>query len=126
MRPKDIGTRAETAVVNALHRMGHPDAARVALAGSADRGDIHIPRLQVCIEVKAGAQTRSVSDRQRLDWLQDAHAEAARCGPDWWPVLVLQRHGVGPTNADRWWAWQQLHGVPFATLLADAPHWWTR
>ena len=69
MRPKDIGTRAETAVVDYLRRCGFPNVERRALAGVNDRGDIAgLPG--VVIEVK---------DHGRMElatWLNEAQAEA--------------------------------------------------
>ncbi|MEU4234155.1 hypothetical protein AB0F17_58615 [Nonomuraea sp. NPDC026600] len=125
-RPKDIGTAAETAVVKALRRLGWPHAERRALTGALDQGDI-TGTPGVVWEVKGGKQTRSPSDEQIAAWMQETETERihARANVG---VLVLQRHGVGPDNAHRWWAYLQAddwiagagHDIPMRFLLNDA------
>ncbi|MEV4179901.1 hypothetical protein AB0J28_00460 [Streptosporangium canum] len=127
-RPKDIGTAAETAVVRALRDLGWPHAERRALAGTYDLGDITgCPG--IVWEVKGGQQTRQPSDEQITDWMAETEQERVNARADF-GVLVLQRHGVGPSNAHRWWAYlraQQVMTVhpagpdfPVRVLLTDA------
>lgn len=106
-RSKDIGTKAETAVVNAARPLGFPGAERRALAGVQDRGDILLAP-GVVIEVKGGNAARTASDLDIERWLAEtererfnAHAEVA--------FLVVQRAGVGAPNAHRWHAYWR-HG----------------
>ncbi|MET7333304.1 hypothetical protein [Nonomuraea sp. NPDC005650] len=126
MRPKDIGTAAETAVVRTLRRLGFPYAERRALAGAHDLGDITgCPG--VVWEVKGGQQTRQPSDEQVAKWMAETEEERANARATV-GVLVLQRHGVGPDNAHRWWAYLRgddwIAGMgrdyPIRLLLSDA------
>jgi len=127
-RPKDIGTAAETAVVRALRTLGFPHAERRALAGAYDLGDITgCPG--IVWEVKGGQQTRQPSDEEIADWMAETEQERVNAGADF-GVLVLQRHGVGPSNAHRWWAYLRAQKVmavhpagpdfPVRVRLADA------
>lgn len=101
-RPKDIGTKAETAVVRYLRSAGFPQAERRALRGTQDAGDITgIPG--VCIEVKGGDRAKSASDGQIAAWLAETATEAINADADL-GVLVVSRRGVGLGNAHRWWA----------------------
>jgi len=136
-RPRDIGTAAETAVVRFLAANGFPHAERRSLRGALDAGDI-TGTPGVCWEVKGGEAARTASDLLIVKWLGELAAEivnaAAAVG-----VLVVQRAGVGPANAGRWWAympaWQLAELVsgdwvkpyrrgqrefPVRLLLADA------
>lgn len=125
-RPKDIGTAAETAVVRALRGLGWPHAERRALAGAHDLGDV-TGTPGVAWEVKGGKQTRTTSDEQIAAWMAEAEVERVNAHADF-GVLVLQRHGVGPANAHRWWAYLQADdwisgygvNIPIRLLLADA------
>lgn len=125
-RPKDIGTAAETAVVRALRTLGFPHAERRALAGAQDLGDI-TGTPGVVWEVKGGQQTRQPSDEQIAAWMAETEVERVNAGAGV-GVLVLQRHGVGPANAHRWWAYLQGddwmlgcgHRYPIRLLLSDA------
>lgn len=102
MRPKDIGTAAETAVVRALRRNGFPHAERRALHGNQDLGDITgTPGL--VWEVKGGEAAKAASDGQVQLWLDETETERNNAGACY-GILVLQRRGIGPANADRWWA----------------------
>lgn len=100
-RPKQIGTAAETAVVRYLQGSGFPHAERRALRGILDAGDI-TGTPGVCWEVKGGEAAKNASDGQIADWLVETATETANAGSDA-GVLVLQRRGVGPRNASRWW-----------------------
>lgn len=116
-KPKKIGTAAESAVTRFLQANGFPHAERRALRGTQDAGDITgIPGL--CIEVKGGDAARIASDGQIEIWLADTERERAAAGADI-GVLVLQRRGVGPANAGRWWAIVQQWPLYGLYLLAD-------
>ncbi len=101
-RPKAIGTAAESAVVKALRANGFPHAERRALAGNADRGDILLCR-GVIAEVKGGQQAKVASDALLEHWWEETLREQANARADV-ALLVIARAGIGPANADRWWA----------------------
>lgn len=101
-RPKAIGTAAETAVVRYLRAHGFPQAERRALTGSLDQGDI-TGTPGICWEVKGGTAAKTASDGQVAAWLVETETERVNSGADI-GVLVLQRAGIGPANAGRWWA----------------------
>lgn len=102
MRPKDIGTAAESAVVKALRQHGFPHAERRALTGSLDQGDVTgCPGL--VFEVKGGNAAKTASDGQVEKWLDETEVERVNAGADF-GILVLARAGIGPANAARWWA----------------------
>lgn len=108
-RPKQIGTAAETAVVRTLRTLGFPHAERRALTGALDQGDITgCPGL--VFEVKGGEAAKVASDAQITAWLAETEAERLNAGADI-GVLVLQRRGVGASNAGRWWAVVWLHDI---------------
>jgi hypothetical protein len=101
-RPRDIGTKAESAVTRYLVTAGWPSAERRALRGEHDAGDL-TGTPGSCWSVKGGDQARNATDLQITRWLaelatQMRHANAAV------GVLVLQRKAVGEHNAHRWWA----------------------
>jgi hypothetical protein len=141
-KPKAIGTATETAVVRYLQAHGFPQAERRALRGIEDAGDVTgCPGL--CIEVKGGEAAKSASDLLVADWLEETEKERVNAGADV-GVLVLQRRGVGPANAGRWWAvmlhvaicnlrsgddrhvqpeiWDLVDQSPVRMHLADAVH----
>lgn len=101
-RPRDIGTDAERAVVRVLRANGWPHAERRALRGSADAGDI-TGTPGIVWEVKGGNAARRAGDGQVEAWLVETEQERRNAGADI-GVLVVQRAGVGPANAHRWWA----------------------
>jgi len=105
-RSKDIGTRAETAVVRAARTRGFPGADRLTLTGAHDRGDVGLCP-GVIVEVKGGEAARAASDAQIERWLGETNIEAMHAGADV-AFLVVQRRGVGAANAHRWWAWWRL------------------
>lgn len=89
MRPRDIGTRTETAVVRYLRANGWPNAERRALHGATDLGDI-TGTPGICWEVKGGEQAKTASDGLVRQWLAETtvetvHADAAI------GVLVVQQ-----------------------------------
>ncbi|MEV1331150.1 hypothetical protein AB0J20_16410 [Micromonospora costi] len=132
-RPRDIGTRSETAVVRYLQANGFPHAERRSLRGALDAGDI-TGTPGVAWEVKGGDAARTASDLVIEKWMAELTRERENAKADV-GILVVQRAGVGPGNAGRWWAYMtafqltDLMGVvteacrpnfPVRMLLADA------
>lgn len=134
-RPRDIGTAAETAVVRHLHANGFPHAERRSLRGALDAGDI-TGTPGICWEVKGGDAARTASDLTISRWMQELAVEISHADADV-GLLVIQRAGVGPANAGRWWAYMpafqvadltapeplpatRVYGFPVRMLLADA------
>lgn len=116
-KPKKIGTAAETAVARYLQANGFPHAERRALRGELDAGDITgCPG--ICIEVKGGEAAKGASDQLVAGWLAETETERVNAGADI-GVLVLQRRGVGPANAGRWWVVMRLEDV--ASLRTGGP-----
>jgi len=105
-RPKDIGTRGETAVVNFLRENGFPHAERRALAGSLDLGDILVTA-GVIAEVKAGVAAETASDGQVVEWLAETERERVHANAAV-GLLVTKRRGKGHGNAGQWWAHLRL------------------
>jgi hypothetical protein len=134
-KPKRIGRDAENAVVDYLRAHGWPEVERRAQRGVKDAGDITgTPGL--CIEVKGGDAAKNASDLLVADWLEETEKERVNARADI-GVLVLQRRGVGPANAGRWWAVMTLPtllsltvlprdylhpAIPLRMLLSDAVH----
>lgn len=133
-KPRQIGTRAESAVVRYLTANGFPHAERRSLRGALDAGDVTgCPG--ICIEIKGGDAARTASDLQIERWMDELATETVNATADV-GVLVVQRAGVGPGNAGRWWAYmpafelaallmgEQAVGVngafPVRMLLGDA------
>lgn len=133
-RPRDIGTAAETAVVRYIRPNGFPHAERRSLRGHLDAGDI-TSTPGICWEIKGGDAARTASDLTISRWMTELatemrHADATA------GLLVVQRAGVGPANAGRWWAYMpafqladlvakpqmsaELLAFPVRMLLADA------
>jgi hypothetical protein len=106
MKPKDIGTRAETMVVNWVRTRGFGTAERMALHGTQDTGDIRLCPT-VIIEVKAGAAANNASDKQIETWLDDTDRERAAGNADI-GVLVTQRPRHGAARVGSWWAWTRV------------------
>lgn len=133
-RPRDIGTKAESAVVRYLTTAGWPQCERRALRGEHDAGDL-TGTPGICWSVKGGDKARTASDLLIDTWLAELATQTANAKADI-GVLVLQRKAVGEANAHRWWAimpafqlaglvWQELtlppSGIfPVRMLLADA------
>lgn len=102
MRPRDVGTAAESAVVRVLRDNGFPHAERRALRGNLDCGDV-TGTPGVCWEVKGGDAARRASDGQVAAWLAETERERVNARADV-GVLVVARAGIGLANAGRWWA----------------------
>lgn len=104
-RSKDIGTRAETAVVNLAKEIGFEYATRIALAGANDRGDVMLTRNPLTIiEVKAGKAAQSASLNQIKKWLKETDKERRNAGADF-AFLVVQRQGFGVGRVENWELW---------------------
>lgn len=101
-RPRDIGTKAETAVVRYLTANGFPHAERRSLRGQLDAGDI-TGTPGICWSVKGGDQARNASDLDIERWLGELATQMHHANADI-RVLVMQRKAVGEANAHRWWA----------------------
>lgn len=100
-KPKQIGTKAETAVARYLQGNGWPHAERRALRGRLDAGDI-TGTPGVCWSVKGGEAARNASDLDVHNWLADLDDQKGHARADV-GVLVLQRRGYGPQRAGHWW-----------------------
>jgi hypothetical protein len=116
MRPKDIGTRAESMTVAYLRENGFAQAERRALHGNTDLGDITgIP--DVVIEVKGGEAAKNASVGQINAWLEETETERLNAGADI-GILVVQRR---QQNVRNWWAvvTVQTHQRLMGYALAD-------
>jgi len=109
VRPRDIGTVAETAVVRYLRANGWPNAERRALRGAYDCGDV-TGTPGVCWEVKAGQAASTASDGQVALWLAETETERVNAKADI-GILVLRRAGISGRNCGRWWAIMPLQVV---------------
>uniref|UniRef100_A8M006 Holliday junction resolvase n=1 Tax=Salinispora arenicola (strain CNS-205) TaxID=391037 RepID=A8M006_SALAI len=108
-RPRDIGTRTETAVVRYLQPHGWPHAERRSLRGAHDAGDI-TGTPGICWEIKGGDAARNASDLTISRWMLELAVEVTNAHANI-GVLVVQRAGIGPANAGRWWAVMPAHQV---------------
>lgn len=93
MRPKDIGTRAESAARDWLRINGWPTARRQPLAGARDEGDLMIcdmPDRRIIGEVKAGKAADKASLGQIGAWLEQTEQECIHAGADL-GVLIVRR-----------------------------------
>lgn len=121
-RPKQIGTAAETAVVNIL-REYWPDVKREPLRGNRDEGDIRTG--QIVWEVKGGnvargnPHTGNVGAGLLEDWMHQTEVERGNAGARL-GVLVTARKGYGAQRAHRWWCYLRVDG--FADLLGAPGH----
>lgn len=88
--PKKKGTAFETALVDHINAAGFP-ARRVALAGSADCGDVHVVDGDGDLHVIEAKNRKGYAIAEAVD---QAKREAANAGSTF-PVAVLKRNGVG-------------------------------
>lgn len=88
--PKAKGTRFESAVVAHIIEAGVL-ARRVALAGTADQGDIHVVDGDGDLHVIECKNRRGYAIAEAVD---QAKREAANAGSAF-PVALLKRNGVG-------------------------------
>lgn len=97
-KPKNLGTFAETAVVEWLQLHGHPWAERRTQKGIKDWGDVTgCPGL--CIEVKYLG--RGVP--KLAGWLKETRAETENSRADY-GYLVIKPPGMGHKRTGLWWA----------------------
>ena len=115
-RPRDIGTRAETAIVRTARQFGFPHAERKPLYGSRDQADVALCP-GVLIESKAGKAAETASDNQIGEWMGEAEASRVNAGAAFC-FLVTKRKGVGAPRARRWWAHTTLDVL---LSLVDVP-----
>ncbi|MGN9802044.1 hypothetical protein [Micromonospora sp. L32] len=101
-KPRQIGTKAESAVVKVLIPNGFPHAERRALRGEHDAGDL-TGTPGICWSVKGGDMARTASDLDIQRWLGELATQIGHAKADV-GVLVVQRKAVGEANAHRWWA----------------------
>src|SRR5690606_5416001 len=87
-RPKQIGTKAETAVTRAAQTRGFPHAERRALRGRNDVGDVLLCP-GVVVEVKGGDMARRASDALVAKWLLETERERINAGAEH-AFLVVQ------------------------------------
>ena len=92
MRPKDIGTAAETAAKRFLQANGFPECDRQPLRGNRDQGDLVVCRDPLVIaEVKGGQMAEKASAAVIAEWLEQTETEAVHAGADL-AVLIVRRH----------------------------------
>lgn len=96
---KAKGTRAESRVVKYLESHGIK-AKRKALSGSKDEGDIEIPELNYCLEVKTGKQTANYNRSQLNEWLRQTYDEAKNAFQI--GFLVIVRYNRKIEDAEVW------------------------
>lgn len=101
-RPRDIGTRVETAIVRTARQHGFPHAERKPLYGNLDQADVALCP-GVLIESKGGKAAENASDNQIAEWMDEAEVSRVNAGASLC-FLVTKRKGVGAPNAHRWWA----------------------
>lgn len=123
MKPKDIGTRAETAVERYLVAHGFPWAHRRGLTGSQDKADIWMAPDCVA-SVKAGKAAENASDKTISEWLIQAANQADNAGANGY-LLITKRRGFGQLRVGEWWAHflierANLLPIPARTQLHNA------
>jgi hypothetical protein len=113
-KQKDIGTKAETAVKNAIIQYGYTpmEAHRNILKGSADEGDVWLRSIigLIVFEVKGGKAAKEASYEQIKKWCIEAETERVNASASF-GFLVTQRAGVGYPRAGEWWAYVKLQDL---------------
>lgn len=99
-RSKAIGTKAETAVVNAARPRGFPLADRHVLKGSLDECDVWLCP-GVVVQVKGGAYAKDASENLIESWLNELEVQKKNARADV-AFLVVQRRGISERNAHLW------------------------
>jgi len=128
-KSKDLGTKAETAVVKTAIPRGFPLLERRVLKGIYDCGDL-TGYPDMCWQVKGGHYAWNASDLQIANWMEAMEKQRANAGASI-GLLVTQRKSVGAPNAHRWWAYMwastftgdPAHRFPVRMLLEDALLW---
>lgn len=108
---KAKGTSAEVAVRDYLRSIGYPNAERLALGGSLDRGDITGVDPKVVIEVK------SHKDLLLGPWMKEVEAERANADAEVGVVWAKRRMFVDPAD---WFV--VMEGRIFGRLLNAYTH----
>jgi hypothetical protein len=120
-RSKNIGTAAETAVVNHCKSSGFPGARRVALAGALDRGDVSLTD-HVILEVKAGVQAHAPTPLVIEHWMAETEAERVNaCASH--AFLVTKSKGHGAASVDKWHAYVTLSALD-RIAVGRSSSWW--
>ena len=97
---KAKGTRAESRVVKYLESHGIK-ARRKALSGSKDEGDVELPELNCCLEVKTGKMTANYSRSQLEEWFEQTSIEEKNSGQPCYLVIVRYRRKI--EDAEVWY-----------------------
>ena len=136
-RPKAIGTRAETLVVN-YAREWFPAAERLALAGSKDGGDIRLCAATrpdapwgrwalesggVMLQVKAGKSAKRAGALQIAQWAAQVETQRLN-GAFGYGVLVVQRFNPyvpGPAGWQAALPFGAARELSTADTVPDAP-----
>lgn len=100
MRPKDIGTRGETAVVRYLRTQGFPGAERKPLSGRHDRSDVNVTA-GIVAQVKAGEMAAHASVLDIRRWMIEADRQRLNAEADINILVLRQRRR--PTSY--WHVW---------------------
>lgn len=116
-RSKDIGTWAETKVVNYLRANGFPEADRRALHGNKDLGDILVCK-GVIAEVKGGRAAEDASDEQLRRWCSETERERVNAKASH-GFLVVKRRGFGVAKIGGWWVASNHGGMLCRFRLDD-------
>jgi len=105
-RAKDVGTRAETAIVRWARENGFPGADRGPLRGSKDQGDVLLcPGIIVESKAHKSAASGQPAPKQLFTWLMETDVEAEHAGADF-ALLVVKRSGT--TDAGKWWCYMRI------------------
>lgn len=118
-RPRDIGTRGETAVADYLRRAIYPDVDRSVLRGDADTGDL-IGTPGTVWQVKWGKYADTASFEQIQRWYA-ATCQQAKTGGSGFPFLVCKRSGIAASRVELTPVYTSLHTVHDLCTLGLPP-----
>lgn len=118
-RPKDKGTRAETALCDYIQdETGVETMRRTMQGGGNDRGDLRVVGVSLMIESKA---TKSC---QLNKWTGEVARQCVNASARY-GVLIWSPPGLGPRSIERWiaieWAETSLSPFPRAGALFTGP-----
>lgn len=102
-RSKDIGTRAESALVKYLRSEGFPLADRIPLKGDGDCGDVSDGTGALIFQSKAGHAAENAGDAQIARWIEEVHVQQANARADL-GILVVKRKSYGLNRMGKWHA----------------------